>query len=194
MVFFSKKEPEKITFRAIVELLGKPKEHLEETMETVMQNLKNNDMYEVKKLKIEPAEQKENFYIIFSDIEVSSKNFGDMLSFCFEYLPSSIEIIEPHEFNLNLVRLNGWLNDFVGRLHESDQVAKTTKAENEILHLNTIQIYRNFLRLILHDGEKTLVQISKLTGIPNEHIERFVLPYVKEGWVEKTENGFALAR
>ena len=192
MGIFSKKETENLTAKAIVEIIGKPKEHIEKTMEIVVENMKKNSSWKVMSSKITETEQKENFYATFADVEVSFKTFGDLLSFCFEYLPSSIEITEPHEFNLTSVRMNGWINDFLGRLHESDMVAKRVRADNELLQMNTTQIFRNFLKHALKDGEKPRKQLAAITGIPENDVDKFLAQFIGEELIEKTEKGYKL--
>ncbi|MEK6967987.1 MAG: hypothetical protein AABX51_05140, partial [Nanoarchaeota archaeon] len=64
--------------------------------------------------------------------------------------------------------------------------------DNEVLQQNTTQIFRNFLKLALKDGEKTHKQLSAITGLPEEDIDKFLAQFVGEGLAEKTEKGYKL--
>ena len=49
----------KILFRAVVEVLGKPKEHVDSTLKGYLQKLKENDRYEVVKEDLAELRQHE---------------------------------------------------------------------------------------------------------------------------------------
>ncbi len=178
--------------RAIIEILGKPKEHVEATMEVIGENVRKHEAWKVSKFTVAPAEPKDSLYLVFADTEIVFRSFSDIFSFCFEYMPSSLEVIEPTEFELNSLRINGWLNDYLGRLHESDMVAKRVRADNDVLQRNTHNIFRNFLHLALGSGEKTLTELAAITGIPSADMHTFIKPFLSEPWIEETERGFKL--
>ncbi len=192
MGLFSKKETQNVTIRFVIEILGKPKEHIESVMNSVAEQLKEQKEFTSKNVTISPTEEHDGMFHIFTTAEIEFKTIPSIFAFCFEYLPSSAEIISPTEFEVGINSMTGIINDFLGRLHESDMVAKRTRADNEILQKNSTQIFRNFLRFAISSGKKKSTEISAVMGIPESDIDKFITPFVKEGWVKKTEHGFEL--
>jgi len=127
----------KILTRAIIEIAGFPKEHIEEVMKKVVEKLKEN--FEVVKSEIlESVELKDKFtgfWSIFSEVEINFEDINRLTLFCFEYMPSSIEILGPEELKFNSVDFAGFVNDLLARLHEYDMVVKNLQAENKVMKM-----------------------------------------------------------
>lgn len=190
MGFFSKEETKKIKARLIVEIIGKPKEHILETMKLVVQKMKEDDRWSVIKESISEPEDREELFSIFCSCEIEFKNMNDILAYCFDYLPASIEIEEPTEFNLSVNTMTSFVNDFIGRLHQTDMVAKRVRADNEVLQRNTTQLFRNFLTFAIKSGKRTDEELSKVCGIPVQDVPKFIDPFISEGWVERDNEGY----
>ncbi|MEM2954688.1 MAG: hypothetical protein QW625_01930 [Candidatus Nanoarchaeia archaeon] len=125
-----------IKARLIVEIVGKPKEHVEETIILLGEKFAEGKK-EVKILsrKVrEPVQLKDtSLYSAFIEFEVQVENLSILLELIFDYLPSSIEIIEPEEISESNFNLNSVLNDLAGKLHSYDLAIKKLKAENVLL-------------------------------------------------------------
>jgi hypothetical protein len=120
---------EKITANAIIEIVGAPKEHIEETMTKVMDLIEKNEDHKI--IKKETSEPKESdfpdpnnpeknikVWSTFTELEADFKNFDALTNFCFEFMPSSIEILEPLEMKMEAQEINNSLNDILARLHQ----------------------------------------------------------------------------
>src|SRR3989344_4590330 len=94
---------QKITAQLIIEIAGFPKEHVEELWSS------------------------------FVDIKITFKDLNQMIVFCFDYMPSSVDIIEPLKFNFESVEISGLFNDLMGKIHHYDMLLKNFKAMNEML-------------------------------------------------------------
>ena len=57
------------------------------------------------------------------------KNLETLFGVLLDYLPSSIDIIEPEHLKESAHDINGILNEISGRLHVYDATVKTLKAE-----------------------------------------------------------------
>ena len=57
----------------------------------------------------------------------------DVIDFCFDYLPSSVEILEPEYINEKSIDLAGVLNDLMLKLHEYNMVIRNLQAENKVM-------------------------------------------------------------
>ena len=125
----------KILARVVIEVAGFPKEHIEQVMQKVIDKIKEN--FEIKKSEVfDSVELKDKFagfWSIFSEIEINFEDINAITIFCFEYMPSSIEILEPEELKFESTNFAGFLNDLLARLHEYDMVVKNLQAENMIM-------------------------------------------------------------
>ena len=125
----------KIFARVVIEVAGFPKEHIEEVMKKVIDKVKEN--FEISKSEIfESVELKDKmagFWSVFSEIELKFDDINAITVFCFEYMPSSIEILEPEELKFDAMNFGGFLNDLLARLHEYDMVVKNLQAENMVM-------------------------------------------------------------
>ena len=118
--------------RFIIEIAGYPKEHIEETMKEVIKKLRNER--KVLNYKIFEAEKKEKLFSTFSEVEIEIKDFDELVGVCFDYLPSSIEVLKPDKFNLESKDFENFVNDLLAKLHQYDMVIKNLKAHNMLLN------------------------------------------------------------
>ena len=128
----------KIKVKIVIEILGSPKEHVEKTMKGVIEKLKNEKeikmlretTYEAEQLE---SEQLKNMWSTFSDIEIEIENISELMGLCFDYMPSSIDILEPHKMDLETTKIAEFMNDLLAKLHKLDMMLKNAIAENTIL-------------------------------------------------------------
>ena len=130
---------EKIKIKTIIEVAGFPKEHVEGTMAKVVEKLKKefevekNDVFEAVALK----DKMEGFWSTFCEVNINFNKMEDLVIFCFEYMPSSVEIIQPEVLNLSNKDMENILNDLLSRLHHYDMLVKNLTASNEIMKKKT---------------------------------------------------------
>jgi len=119
---------------AIIEVLGKPADYLNEVVKQIVETIKK-DTANIEILKDTYAEPKpvQNLFSSFVEIEFLVKNPNVLESLIFSYLPSSIEILDPPEMKISLNDANLLFNDFSARLHEYDAQAKKLKMMNVML-------------------------------------------------------------
>ena len=94
------------TIRAmmILEVIGKPPEHLTETLEDLGRKIGEEKDVEVIEKKInEPKQMKEaeDFYSSFAEIEVEVNNVLLLAMLMFKYMPAHIEVISPEKITLS---------------------------------------------------------------------------------------------
>lgn len=181
-----------IKFTAIIEILGAPKEHVEETMAKYIEKIKSEKTVKLVGSEISEAEQKDKFFSQFAEIELLVKNTDGVIVFCFNYMPSSIEIMEPETIKFNSHQLSGFFNDLQGRLHQLDMLVKNLRAENKILSDNSKFILRNNILLSLKDKDKDLATISKNIGLPEEKSKAFLDQLVKQGFINENKDKYSL--
>ena len=124
-------ENSNITAKVVLEILGSPKDHVEETMKIVI--IKAKESFKLLSEKTYETEEIEGLWSTFSELEISFKSMDKMIGFCFDFMPSSIEIIEPLNFSLKCTDISNTMNDLLAKLHRYDMVVKNLNAENIIL-------------------------------------------------------------
>lgn len=128
---------QKIVGRFIIEIAGKPVENVEKALNLVLEKIKE----EKKRFKIveshvgEPELNEETtLYGGFLDIEIKFSEVKELLNFVMDYTPTSIEIVEPEELNLNLVEINDLLNVF-----SSTQLEANSKIRNLSAYIHMLK-------------------------------------------------------
>ena len=178
--------------RAVIELVGKPKEHIVETMKLVIQQIKDDPKMKVFKGDLFKPVQQEQVWSTFAELEILFAGKAALTHFCFDYMPSSIEVYEPTELVYSANDFTDYLNDLQARLHKFDMLIKNLSAENKVVKQNGLTLARNVVIATLESGPKTLLEISKRAGMPEEHIKKFVNILVKEGKIKEKEGKYCL--
>ena len=187
----------KVKIRAIIEIAGRPKEHIENSIRLLLDKLKSeadikieeNEIFDAKKLVEEGS-----MYTIFAELVMELKDMIVLSKFCFDYTPSSIEILEPDPLKIDAATATNFLNDLLGRLHETDMVLKNVRAEHQVLNVNATALLRNFIMISLRDKEKTLQEISDYVGISKEQLGSFIKAMIESNIIEEIGNKYHLVR
>src|SRR3990167_6577190 len=95
-------EPEKghLIARCIVEILGKPEQHVKDTIELVVKEMKGRRKIQVLESKVETPTRVEGLWASFAEVEVLFAGFEELATFCFDFMPSSVEVLEPGNIGL----------------------------------------------------------------------------------------------
>lgn len=195
MTLKEKLEQGYILARVIIEIMGSPKEHVEKTLRAVVDKLKQEKELSIVKTEIFDAEEKDKLFSAFTELEIIFKDVSFLLDFSFEYMPSSIEILEPVSFQYQSNEFSGVLNDLLARLHNSDMALKNINAENKLLRGNFSKLLQNAITVILATRKEVgLDTISRLVGIPTETLEPFTKALVEKGLLTLNENKYSLVR
>jgi len=189
----------KILVRAIIEVLGIPKEHVIESIHSYVDNISNDSKFKL--LKRDFSDVKEfgdkkhgKLFSIFAEIEFLAKNKAALMDFCFEYMPSSLEIIEPERMMLSANDLNALFNDMQARLHEMDKIVKSLRIENSNIEINAAALLRNLIMNGIAEKSKTLKEISDYVGISEEQLKPFIAQRIKEGFIDEKDGLYSLKR
>ena len=144
----------------IIEMMGKPKEHLEETLSRLIEKLGSEKgvkivdkklheahKYEAKKsdevkeaeakLKSEVKDERvqviEDIYTTFAEIDAEFDDLNSLWFIAFNYMPSNIEVTKPENFVLRNSDIDFILSGIILRLHKYDEVAKKLSIEKSLL-------------------------------------------------------------
>ncbi len=181
-----------IFIRAIIEALGKPKEYVRETVKELMKNLKESESYDVEKEECSKIKEIEGMFSMFVEIEFWAKSINDVTAFCFDYMPSSLEVLEPQTLHYKAPDFSGFLNDLQAKLHSLDMVVKKVRQENKILSNNIDNIFRNFMSYALFGESRTAEDLARIVGVPVENMETILKKLETAGHIKKENNKYKL--
>jgi hypothetical protein len=182
-----------ILVKAIIEMLGKPKEHIEETLKSYIDKLDEADNYIVVSEEYSEAEEKESMFSMFVEVELLVKGTEQLAWFCFDYLPSSIEVVEPSSLKYKSNDFTNFLNDLIGRLHQLDMTFKNSGATIQKLNANAEALMKNFLGYIIREEAKSPAEIGKVMGIPEENMKQLLNRLHGEKYVKKDGDNYIIA-
>ena len=111
------------TVRTTIEVLGYPEDHVEKVISKVIEKLKNEEGIKVLKEKLQkPEKVKENFFASFVELEMKINDFNKLLNFCYDYLPSSLEILDTEKITLPIREFSLGINEMIAKLHHYNLV------------------------------------------------------------------------
>lgn len=182
-----------IRCRTIIEVLGKPKEHVENAIREYIMHIKQDSELVVLNEEYSDASEQGNLWSKFVELDIVIKGTKKLIAFCFEYMPSSLEILKPEHLVMTNPELSSFLNDLQARLHDVDMVVKRLKAENDFLKLNTNAILHNAILICLKVSKLNMEQLSQITGVDKKELEIFVEKLIKENKIKKEGEIYTLA-
>ncbi len=184
-----------VVAKVIFEMLGSPKEHIEGTIKKYVDNIEK----EYKNIRLldsyisEAEETEDKLWSLFAEVEIRSSP-EDLAWFCIDYMPASVEIVEPSEISFKLNDYNAFMNDLLAKLHNIGSNLKQLSIKNELITKNGLVLMRNLIALILKEGPKKLEELSKNTGVPEKDLEKFLETLKKEGKIKETGGRFSLKK
>ena len=181
-----------IRCRTIIEVLGKPKEYVEDALKQYIEHIKEDHELVVLNEDYSDAKEQGKMWSKFVELDLIIKGTKKLISFCFEYMPSSLEVLKPEHLIMTNTELSNFLNDLQARLHNVDMVVKQQKAENDFLRQNMHAIIHNTILICLKVTKLSIEQLSQVTGIEKKELEIFVEKLLKENKIKKEEDLYTL--
>ena len=179
-----KEKLEKGAFRlhTVIEIVGAPKEHVEDTLRLLLKQLREEKGMDVVGGKVHEPKLQEGtpFFTTFAELDLLVKDFSTLIRLCFSYMPSSIEVVEPAQFRVGPAEFSGLFNELLGRLHEIDMRLKNTNAANVLLDKNLYNLLKNAVLAILGSGTKSISELAQKVGIAEQQLEPFLAKFVEE--------------
>lgn len=165
----SNDDEKKIASVLILEIIGRPKEHLVETLKNIIEQIGKEPRTSVKEYNIkEPVTMKDrdDFFTTFAEVEVEVEGIIDLVILMFKYMPAHIDILTPE---LIALTNNGWadiLSEITRRLHAYEEVVRVSQVEKNILENKLKEILdkvgKGELKVVKEqDKEKTTKKNSK---------------------------------
>lgn len=178
--------------KIIIEILGKPKEHVEKTIKEYVEKIKKDSGFIVLNTNFAAAEEKDSLWATFVELDMVIKGLQNLIAFCFDYMPSSIEISKPDELIVQKSTVENMINDLQSRLHTVDMIVKKQKNENDFLRHNLNKAASNVILVALSFGKMSKENLSKITGIHEKELEIFLENLTKENKIKKENDLYSL--
>ncbi len=182
---------------AIMEVLGKPKEHVEKAVDLLIKKISDEKLLnisEVQKHSVEKVPDSETLFSTIFEFEIEFKDNEALFLFLLNYMPSSLEIYEPESLNLDLHSFNSLLTELLGTFHEFDKFVKTKVEENKLLNKKIDQLILNLVIVSLKDKPLSLEELEKITGIKKESLTPFLNLFVDRKILSFNEEKYSLVR
>jgi hypothetical protein len=132
---------QKIRAVIILEILGRPKEHVTESLDGLIKKISEEKgikiiekkSHEPKKLEESEEEMTKHgeIFTSFAEVEIEFDKIDDLIKIIFNYMPSSVEIVSPEKISFDNVFLSDMLTGLILKLHRYDEIAKTVLFERE---------------------------------------------------------------
>lgn len=185
--------------RAIIQMVGKPQEHVEKSLHDFLQHLKTlpGTGFVIIKENYAPAEEQEgteSMFGAFCDIEVVCDDNNGVLNFCVEAMPASVEVVEPETITVQGHEYTVMLTDFVGKLHQAEMSAKQSVQQARLFAKNLDIVTQNAIMILLNFGPHTSADIARIVGVPDQSIGQFLDRMVQSGAIALEDGKYAIVK
>ena len=129
-------DKEKINVVMMIEVIGKPPEHLVETLKDIIKNIGEEKGVKIIEEKIkEPTGLKDSkdFFTSFAEVEIEVEEMLVLVGLMFKYMPAHVEIVSPENIKMQNNDLGDTFNELLTKLHRYDEIARVLQVEKNIL-------------------------------------------------------------
>ena len=126
----------KIKAKLIIEIMGRPPEHVKEALNTLVVRLgseKGVSVIDKQYHEPKPIEESKDLFIAFADVDAEFENIESFFNILMGYMPAHAEIYEPEKFKLDASNINELGNFILGKLHRYDSIAKRALMERNMI-------------------------------------------------------------
>ena len=149
----------------IVEMAGRPAEHLTTAIEEHIGVLNKVDDIVVHSIKVsEPREIElpkdapvgDAMFTAFAEADFETETFARLAETMFDFMPSSVEVIEPAKVSLDMGEATALLNNISGRMHRYDDIMKMASGK-----IHQIEAQLQAAQKILIERDEEIVKLKK---------------------------------
>jgi len=118
----------------ILEILGRPKEHLLKTLSEHVDHIgseKGVTIVEKKLNEPKEIEGQKDIFMSYAEVEVVVENPFVLSSLMFKYMPAHIEVISPEVFTFKNNEFGDILSEVTRRLHSYEDLARIFQVEKQ---------------------------------------------------------------
>ncbi|RLE38660.1 hypothetical protein DRJ17_03305 [Candidatus Woesearchaeota archaeon] len=168
------KKLETIRARTVIEVLGAPREHVETSLKGYIDKIKKEESFKIIEEFISETKPQEELFSNFAELDIEFKDAKCLVGFCFDFMPSSVDILEPSKISFDAKELTDIINDLQAKLHNVDMVAKEANARFKLANMNLGKLIKNFIVFLRKAGVKKVDEMAKHIGVQKELIDKII--------------------
>lgn len=184
----------RIVTNTVVEIAGSPKEFVDKTMGLVLEHIEKKEGSKILDKKRFPVEKVDNLFSTFTELEIEFEEFQKLVDFCFEHMPSHLEIEEPQHFDMRREDFAELFNLLLMRLHKTDEAVKEVNARFKLVEEANRILVKNIIALALKKAPLKLEELSKRIGIKDTNLMSILDSYKDLGLVKETKGKFSFIK
>ncbi|MBU4284139.1 MAG: hypothetical protein KJ968_03460 [Nanoarchaeota archaeon] len=184
----------RILTRIIIEIVGKPKEHIEKALRIVVEKIKEQRDIKIVEEQLFNAEKQNEMFSTFAELGILFKDIQTLMGFCFDFMPSSVEILDPKKLGFESNNFAGLINDLLARLHQINLKVVQNNAEKKALKKNMLNMLKNTVMILLSIKTMQLEQLSKSSGVNENDLKPLLDSMVKEKTIDFKEGVYSLKK
>ena len=178
-----------IRINMIFEMIGNPKEYIENTLKDYMANIKTDSDIKVLEEDYGQAEEiDKGLFSTFVEANILVKDLNKLTWLCFNFTPASIEILEPNSYTFGARDIQNWINDILAKLHEVGAISKQIASQNKLMVNNFNRLLKNAMIFCINMGFDTPKEIEEKIGIPHDQLKPFFEALAKEGKLKVSQD------
>ena len=184
-----------ISATAVVQIAGKPKEHVEKVLEEVSKKVdeRGYKSHRIEVTDVERLEGEDDIYSGFFEVDLELKNHEQLFGFIQDFNPASIEVSDPDEFEMSLADYNALVTTVASTIQQYDQIIKEKIGENVSLRKRSDLLARNIIVLSLAIAPKRIEVISAETGITQEALKPYLEALENQGTIKREGDVYSRA-
>jgi len=122
-----------IRTKMVFEIAGMPEAHVAKTMKDVMDKFEKEDIKVINITIHSTRSMGEKVFSTFSEAEFLTPRVSNLFGYVYDYMPSSVEILEPDNLTETTANVSDIINDAVAKLHQYDNAFKKLYTTNVML-------------------------------------------------------------
>jgi hypothetical protein len=172
---------DRITINFILEIIGSPKDHVNETIRLVIEQIEDNDDIDVHGKDVsEPEKTDDELFAVFADVNADVEDITTVGHIANNYNPASIELVEPAEITVDRKEFNDLFADTLAKLHINNTQIQELKGFKEDVTRNLNALVRNAVLLSLEQGDKTQEAIADDVGVDPGELDELLDSMIEE--------------
>lgn len=179
--------------RITFEVAGKPKEHVEASLKGYLENVENHpELWTISKEIMETEEQGDGIFSAAAELEVVLEKLDLLTWLSINFMPASIEVLDPEKLSINAREINNWYNDLLSKLHETSNILREERTINQHLTTSLNALIKNAIIAAVKKEKKSSKELEKDLGIAEKQLEPFLKSLVEKKKVRLSGNKYML--
>lgn len=177
----------------ILEIIGSPKDHVEQTISLVIDQIKDNDDITIIDKDIgDPETTEDDLWAVFGDVDAYVDDITTVGHIANNYNPATIELVEPAEITIQRQDFNELFADTLAKLHINNTQIQELKGVKEDMTRNLNALVRNAVILSLEQGDKSKEDIADDVGVSPEELDDLLRAMEEENRLRERDGEYTI--